>query len=37
MALKETTRSWKMAFVLPLLTLPQVVIVAWAINAWASQ
>ncbi|MBT8043738.1 MAG: permease [Verrucomicrobiae bacterium] len=36
MALKETTRSWKMAFVLPLLTLPQVVIVAWAINAWVS-
>lgn len=35
MALKETTGSWKMAFVLPLLTLPQVVVVAWVINAWA--
>ncbi len=37
MALKETTRSWKMTFILPLLTLPQVVIIAWALNAWAHQ
>ena len=36
MALKETTRSWKMAFVLPLLTLPQVVVVAWALNSWVN-
>ncbi|MBT8038184.1 MAG: permease [Verrucomicrobiae bacterium] len=36
MALKETTRSWKMTFLLPLLTLPQVVIIAWSINAWAN-
>lgn len=37
MALKETTRSWKMTFILPLLTLPQVVIIAWTLNAWAHQ
>ena len=36
MALKEATRSWRMAFVLPLLTLPQVVLIAWALNFWAS-
>ena len=36
MALKETTRSWKMAFVLPLLTLPQVVVIAYLINSLAS-
>lgn len=36
MALKETTRSWKMAFILPLLSLPQVVIIAWMLNAWAN-
>ena len=35
MALKETTRSWKMTFLLPILTLPQVVVVAWALNYWA--
>lgn len=36
MALKETTRSWKMTFLLPLLTLPQVVIISWALNVWAT-
>lgn len=35
MALKETTKSWKMTFILPLLTLPQVVVIAWALNYWA--
>ncbi len=35
-ALKETTKSWKSAFILPLLTLPQVVVIAWIINAWAN-
>jgi uncharacterized membrane protein YraQ (UPF0718 family) len=35
MVLKETTRSWKMTFILPMLTLPQVVVVAWALNTWA--
>ena len=37
MALKETTRSWKMSLVLPMLTLPQVVVVAWMINYLAVQ
>lgn len=36
MALKETTKSWKTTFILPLLTLPQVVVIAWIINAWAN-
>ncbi|MDG1357558.1 MAG: permease [Akkermansiaceae bacterium] len=35
MALKETTRSWKMAFVLPMCTLPQVVVIAWLVNSLA--
>lgn len=36
MALKETTRSWKMAMVLPMLSLPQVVVIAWLVNGMAS-
>lgn len=32
MGIKETTRSWKIALFLPLVTLPQVVILAWSIN-----
>ena len=36
MALKETTKSWKATIILPLLTLPQVVVIAWIINAWAN-
>ncbi|NWK56406.1 permease [Verrucomicrobiaceae bacterium N1E253] len=35
MALRETTRSWKATFILPILTLPQVVVVAWILNAFA--
>ena len=35
MALKETTRSWKDTMILPILTLPQVVVVAWILNAFA--
>ena len=35
MALKETTKSWKMTFILPLLTLPQVVVISWVLNYWA--
>lgn len=35
MALKETTRSWKMALVLPVCTLPQVVVIAWLVNSLA--
>lgn len=37
MALKETTRSWKMSLILPMLTLPQVVVVAWMVNYLAGQ
>lgn len=32
MVLRETTRSWKAAFALPLITVPQVLIVAWLLN-----
>ena len=32
MVLKDTTRSWKIALFLPLITLPQVILVAWLIN-----
>ncbi len=32
MALKETTRSWKIAFFLPLVTLPQIVLIAILMN-----
>ncbi|MGJ8678161.1 MAG: permease [Akkermansiaceae bacterium] len=36
MALKETTKSWRMSLLLPLLTLPQVVIIAVILNAMGS-
>lgn len=32
MALKETTKSWKISLFLPLVTLPQVFMIAWLIN-----
>ena len=32
MVLKETTRSWKATFALPLLTTPQVLVIAWLLN-----
>lgn len=32
MGLRETTKSWKISLFLPLVTLPQVIAVAWAIN-----
>jgi len=35
MVLKETTRSWKIALFLPLLTVPQVLLVAWLLNTMA--
>ena len=35
MVLKDTTRSWKIALFLPLLTVPQVVLIAWLMNATA--
>lgn len=33
MALKETTRSWKISIFLPLVTLPQIFLLAWLMNA----
>ena len=32
MSLKETTKSWKAALFLPLVTVPQTIIVAWVLN-----
>lgn len=32
MALRETTRSWKIALYLPLVTVPQVVLIGWLLN-----
>lgn len=32
LALRETTRSWKASFALPLLTTPQVLVVSWWLN-----
>lgn len=32
MVLKETTRSWKLALFLPLITLPQILFLGWIIN-----
>ena len=32
MVLRETTRSWKATFALPLITVPQVLLVAWLLN-----
>jgi uncharacterized membrane protein YraQ (UPF0718 family) len=36
MVLKETTKSWKLALFLPLITVPQVLLVAWVMNQWAT-
>ncbi len=33
-SLKDTTKSWKIALFLPLVTLPQVILVAWIMNAY---
>lgn len=32
MALKDTTRSWKIALFLPLVTVPQVLAIGWIMN-----
>lgn len=32
MAIREATKSWKAAFFLPLITVPQILIVAWIMN-----
>ncbi|WP_377174040.1 permease [Roseibacillus ishigakijimensis] len=36
MALRETTRSWKATLALPLLTTPQILVVAWILNQSAA-
>jgi uncharacterized membrane protein YraQ (UPF0718 family) len=35
MILKDTTKSWKLALFLPLVTVPQVTLVAYLINTYA--
>lgn len=35
MILKDTTKSWKIALFLPLITVPQVILVAWLINTFS--
>lgn len=35
MVVKDTTRSWKIALFLPLLTVPQVIVIAWIMNGFA--
>ena len=35
MVLKDSTSSWKIALFLPLLTVPQVILIAWLINAFS--
>ncbi|MFC5049763.1 permease [Rubritalea spongiae] len=35
MALRETTKSWKTTFILPLLSLPQVIVIAIILNLWS--
>lgn len=32
MSIKDTTRSWKIALFLPLITVPQVIVVGWLLN-----
>ncbi|MDD3181800.1 MAG: permease, partial [Alphaproteobacteria bacterium] len=34
MVIKETTKSWKLALFLPLISAPQVFLVAWLMNNW---
>lgn len=35
-ALRATTGSWRLAFFLPLVTLPQVLLLGWLLNNWAA-
>ncbi len=35
LALKETTKSWKIAFMLPLITVPQIILLSWILNRFA--
>jgi len=34
MSIKDTTSSWRVALFLPLLTVPQVLIIGWVMNNW---
>ncbi|MDO6805066.1 hypothetical protein Q4595_21620, partial [Wenyingzhuangia sp. 1_MG-2023] len=36
MSLKDTTRSWKIALFLPLITVPQVLLIGWLMNSVGS-
>ena len=36
MVLRDATRSWKIALFLPLITLPQIILLAWIVNAMAT-
>jgi len=35
MVIKDTTKSWKIVLFLPLLTVPQVIVIAWLMNGAA--
>ena len=37
LSLRETTRSWKAALFLPLVTVPQVLLIAWLLNHFAAR
>lgn len=36
MVMRETTRSWRIALLLPLITVPQIVVIAWVMNMYFS-
>ena len=33
MSLRETTRSWKIALLLPAITVPQILVIGWILNS----
>ena len=33
MSIRDTTHSWKIALFLPLITLPQIIVLGWLLNA----
>jgi uncharacterized membrane protein YraQ (UPF0718 family) len=35
MALRETTGRWSSTLILPLLTVPQVLVIGWIMNSWS--
>lgn len=35
MVLRDTTRSWRIPLMLPLITLPQILLLGWLLNQWA--